>query len=463
MAWSRVQAGVVADSIGASLANTATFGANITAGNLVPWQCTWGSTTTTDLSSVTSGGATATIKARVVDTADTQTFAIGYFINHPGGVKTVVQNMASSIADLQMLVSEFTSTGVSTATNSGGTVVVQSSPPTTTDGVKTGTTFGLSGDLRWGCVQEDGSSSAAFTPGTGYTADKINTSDPNFFNLSSMTEWMTASGAADVTFTFGTSGSVGVGGLSFTPGGGAGITVNLAGQQNSSGQGILGIVETASLPGQAGNSGQGTLIADILASITGQQVQTQQGTLTAVALIDLLGQSMISGQGIIQIPTIFFNLTGQRLSSAIGSLTTSLSPKLSGQAGTAGQGILSSKAIIVISGQAGNSGQGLIQAIVPGGPVSFSLLGQAGISSAGVLSAEIAPNLSRQSIVSSLGGIIGELLFNLEGQHSCIFIGEPYVSSSSASVTWTPLAGPANSWTKINTPSNAWTKQGTQC
>src|SRR6185312_1931302 len=378
MAWSRVQAGVVADSIGASLANTATFGANITAGNLVPWQCTWGSTTTTDLSSVTSGGATATIKARVVDTADTQTFAIGYFINHPGGVKTVVQNMASSIADLQMLVSEFTSTGVSTATNSGGTVVVQSSPPTTTDGVKTGTTFGLSGDLRWGCVQEDGSSSAAFTPGTGYTADKINTSDPNFFNLSSMTEWMTASGAADVTFTFGTSGSVGVGGLSFTPGGGAGITVNLAGQQNSSGQGILGIVETASLPGQAGNSGQGTLIADILASITGQQVQTQQGTLTAVALIDLLGQSMISGQGIIQIPTIFFNLTGQRLSSAIGSLTTSLSPKLSGQAGTAGQGILqtilsflfsgqsssagqgilSSKAIIVISGQAGNSGQG---------------------------------------------------------------------------------------------------------
>lgn len=224
MAWSRAQAGVHnTNGSSGTTSITATFGSNITAGNIVTWQCTWGTTTTTDLSSVSSGTQTATIKARVADTTNSQSFANGYFLNYSGGaVKTVVQNMASSIADQQILVGEFTGTNVSTATNSGGTVVVQGSPATTTDGVKTGTTFGLNGDLRWGCVQEDGSSSAGFTVGTGYTADITNTTDAGFFSLSSASEWMTATGAADVTFTFGTSGSVGVGGLSFTPGGGGG-------------------------------------------------------------------------------------------------------------------------------------------------------------------------------------------------------------------------------------------------
>lgn len=224
MAWSRVQAGVVHDNSGGGLSNTATFAGNITAGNLVPGACQWGTAVTTDLSSVTSGGATATVKNRVADTTNSQSFATFYFINHPGGVATVVQNMGSSITALQITAGEFTNTGVSTATNSGGSAQVQGSPGTGTDAVKTGSTFGASGDLIWGSTMADGVASQTVTSGTGYTTDLINNSDPNLFSVSSRTEWQAATGAADTTFTVTPNGSMLTGGMSFTPGGGGGFT-----------------------------------------------------------------------------------------------------------------------------------------------------------------------------------------------------------------------------------------------
>lgn len=219
MAWSVVQAGHASGVSGNSY--TATAGANFTAGNLVVCMSTWGTATTTDLTSFKIGTTSAVLKNATTDVADTQSFVMGYFLNNPGGTNVLnINGVAGTQIDTLVLWAEFTNTGVSSATFDSSAAQVQNSPGTGAGAVKTGTAIGASGELAVGFTIED-SSPATITQGSGFTVGHSDSADPNFFGLSAMLEWIAATGAIDPSFTISANGSMLTGGMAFAiPGGG---------------------------------------------------------------------------------------------------------------------------------------------------------------------------------------------------------------------------------------------------
>lgn len=219
MAWSVVQAGHASGVSGNSY--TATAGAAFTAGNLVVCMATWGTGTSSDLTSFAIGAANAVLKNATTDVADTQSFVMGYFLNNPGGTSTLnINGVAGTQIDSLVIWAELTNTGVAGATFDNSAAQVQNSPGTGAGAVKTGTAIGASGELVVGFTIED-SSPATITQGSGFTIGHSDSNDPNFFGLSAMLEWIAATGAIDPSFTISANGSMLTGGMAFAIGGGS--------------------------------------------------------------------------------------------------------------------------------------------------------------------------------------------------------------------------------------------------
>jgi len=225
VAWSLVQVGHGSNNANGN-SYTVTMPGNFTAGNLVVSMSTWGTANSAALTSVAVGATTGVIKNPTTDTPDTQSFAMGYVLNNPGGTATYnVNGTAGSIGlDSLTIVAEYTNTGVSSATfdtsaarvgtlGAGGSIAL-------------GSSIGAAGDLIVGFIIED-SNPGSLAAGTGWVQDLLDSADPNFFGLSaSIISQKGAAGAANPTWTAGASGSFLIGGLSFTiPGGGTTLTL----------------------------------------------------------------------------------------------------------------------------------------------------------------------------------------------------------------------------------------------
>lgn len=208
MVWSVVQSG---HASAAAITNswTAAAGANFTAGNLIVMMTTWGSASPTDLTSFTIGAATGVIRNATVDAANTQSFAMGYFLNGPGGTGTIGINGTNVGLDSLILWAELTNTGVS-----GTTFDNSASRVSTTTTINTGTALGAVGELIVAFCMEDSVNQTLFN-GSGYAIITNDSADPNFFGLSAMSEFQTAAAANDPSFTPFGAASFLVGGMAF--------------------------------------------------------------------------------------------------------------------------------------------------------------------------------------------------------------------------------------------------------
>lgn len=219
-AWSHVQGQHVADNNQSVNWTLTKAGSTIGTGNLIVGGITWGSGTTTDLTAVKVGTTSCTIVNRTADSANGQAFAGFACLNVAAAQTTITATGAAGGGALLMIWDEFTNTGVSTATADGSGAQVQPSPGIGTDTIKTGSTFGISGDLQFGFTVGD-TNSGTLAAGTGYSTATADPADPIFFGISALSEFQTASGAADTTFTLSvTNGSYLTVGQAFTAGGG---------------------------------------------------------------------------------------------------------------------------------------------------------------------------------------------------------------------------------------------------
>lgn len=179
MAFAFVQATQNGNAGSSATTRVGTFGAAVTAGNIVVGVVTWGSGTTTDLTSVTdTAGNTYTIKRRIADSGNGQSAAVFYAYNVTGGFTAVTANFGSSQIYTGISLMEFS--GEDTASdpidgaNEQGQLVT--TPGTGTDGLKSGAgTQTPSGNnflvcgfgVNTGAVNSGGASE--FAAGTNFT------------------------------------------------------------------------------------------------------------------------------------------------------------------------------------------------------------------------------------------------------------------------------------------------------
>lgn len=224
MAWAHVQGQHIGDGSQGANWTLSKAGSTIGTGNLVVGVCLWGDTTTTDLSAVKVSTTSCTIVSRVVDTTNTEAGALFYLNNCPASQTTVTATGLAGGGALFLMWDEFSGNDASSAAN-GSASRVQGSPGTTADAIKTGSTVGASGNLIYGMALGD-SASGTLSLGTGFSLATADHADAQDFGLDNLSEFKTASGASDATFTVGTNGSYFSFVLAFTPAAAGGNTIS---------------------------------------------------------------------------------------------------------------------------------------------------------------------------------------------------------------------------------------------
>ena len=189
-----------------SLAATISAGGT---GNFIVGVCTWGSATTGDLTSITDGTNSYTIKRRIADTDNSQSAAIFYAYNISGSPTTITMNLGTSLGWRGISVAEFS--GVKTTDPIDGTNEQgqwQTAPGTGTDGIKSGA--GTQTPSENNCLVFGGSvmsgagadGASHFTAGTNFTepgsAEHVTSGDMSLTNE----YWIqTTATAANASFT----------------------------------------------------------------------------------------------------------------------------------------------------------------------------------------------------------------------------------------------------------------------
>lgn len=215
MAWAHIQ-GHHATDAGTSGTYTVA-GSAVGSGNTVVGYFTIGSPNVTDILSITDNQSnTYTIVSKTSDGPKNQSFCLFYCINITNAPTTLTFNYTNGISAVFAMWDEF-SGSTSTSAIDGTASRVQVSPGTGTDAVSTGSTFGNSGDLIYGVTLDDGFATT-ISIGTGFTLAQNDNADGSFFGLSIVSEFKTASGASDVTFTIAATGDMDTAGLAITPG-----------------------------------------------------------------------------------------------------------------------------------------------------------------------------------------------------------------------------------------------------
>lgn len=221
MAWSHIQGQHVGSGGGSTNWSFSKAGSTIGTGNLIVGIVTWGTASFADLGTVKVGTTSCTITNFVADTGNSQSIATFYLISAPAGQTTITAASSSGGGGggaLAMIWDEFSGNDGSSILD-GNHPRVQSAASTTANAISTGATFGASGDLIYGatvCDDSVNTISTGTSPVTFATATADN-ADAQFFGVSLYSEWATATGASDVTFTISASGSMCTAGMAFTP------------------------------------------------------------------------------------------------------------------------------------------------------------------------------------------------------------------------------------------------------
>lgn len=229
MAFARVQG-----HHGTDTGTSGTFsvaGSAIASGNAVMGLVTVGSPTVADIISVTDNqGNTYTITDKVADGGNNQSAAYFFCLNITNAPTTITLHYTAGLSAVLLLWDEIS--GLGAGTLNGHHAQVQAAASTTANAVKTGTTFGASGDMIYGATLCDDSVNtiSAGTSPLAFTTATNDNADPNFFGVSLFTEFAAAAAASDATFTISASGTMLTGGFAITPAGGGGTTLTL-GQQ----------------------------------------------------------------------------------------------------------------------------------------------------------------------------------------------------------------------------------------
>lgn len=217
MSWSKVAgSGGIASGGSTSRTSFGVAGNAVGSGHMVRGTVTWGDATVGHLTSVTDEKGNAyTIIDKIADTAEPQCIASFWLNSVANAPTTITANFSTPVPFVGIEWSEFSGNDASTSlTGHGGQV--QRSPGTAADAVKTGTSFGASGDLRSGGMTTDDTGGVAVTSGTGYTTDQNNTPGGTG-QVSLASEYMVATGAADATFKVASNTPCITVGMSFSP------------------------------------------------------------------------------------------------------------------------------------------------------------------------------------------------------------------------------------------------------
>jgi hypothetical protein len=216
MSWARIQGAYATHGFG-NVTSIGATGSAVTSGNLVAGFVGYGdSQGINNLASVTSDqGDTATIVDKIDNTTSLGCLASFYFNNCTSGAKTWTANFTTGISFVAILWDEFSGNTASTALD-GHAMQTQINPGNAADALKSGTAVGASGDLIYGCNEPDGDD-VTLVIGTGFNSASGSNNDVNFPLLS---EFLSASGAHDATFTTsnGTANDFVTGVMAFTPG-----------------------------------------------------------------------------------------------------------------------------------------------------------------------------------------------------------------------------------------------------
>jgi len=217
MTWARVEGNKFSGGSTARTSVSVTLGAAVTSGNMVRGSVTWGDATVGHLTSVTDDKGNAyNIVDKIADATEPAVFASFWLNNITNGPKTITANFSVSVGFDGIEASEFSGNDASTAVT-GHAGQVQRSPGTGTNAIKTGSSFGASGDLRSGATNTDDDGLPAVTIGTGYTQDNNDTGSGHGGDVNICSEYATAAGAADTTFTVNSNTPVITVGVSFSP------------------------------------------------------------------------------------------------------------------------------------------------------------------------------------------------------------------------------------------------------
>jgi len=222
MSWSKIAgSGGIASGGSTSRTSFGVAGNAVGSGHVVRGTVTWGDATVGHLTSVTDNqGNSYSIVDKIADTAEPQSIASFWLNAITNAPTTITAHFSPGVTFVGIEWSEFSGNDSSTAlTGHGGQV--QRSPGTAADAVKTGTSFGSSGDLRSGGMTTDDTGSVVVTSGTGYTTDQNNTPGGSG-QVSLASEYLVATGAADATFKVASNTPCITVGMSFSPASGGG-------------------------------------------------------------------------------------------------------------------------------------------------------------------------------------------------------------------------------------------------
>src|SRR6185437_14389261 len=207
---------VQGNTSGGSSSNTTsksvTLGAAVTSGNAIVGSFTYEDTVTTRLSDIVDdqGNSYKANVFSIVDSGEPQ-FLCMFWGAPTNGPTTFTGSTTAGKPFMSISVDELDGVDLSGGITGHG-LQVQASPGTGTDAVKSGSTFGASGDIRWGFTSLDDTGGIAITHGTGYTEGQ-NTTPSSGTNPSICTEWMVSTGTADVTFKLATNTRTITGGM----------------------------------------------------------------------------------------------------------------------------------------------------------------------------------------------------------------------------------------------------------
>lgn len=268
MTWARVQGNTSGASSSNASTKSVTLGATVTPGDLVVGTVSFGGSATNQLSTVTDdqGNSYTASLIKLLDSTEPQVVAMFWGLP-TNGPKTFTAQLTAGKAFLEIWVDEFSGSDAGT-TLTGSALVVQASSGTATDGVKTGSTIGNSGDLIYGQVSDDDTNGVTITKGTGFTQAQ-NPTPPSGSNTAFCTEWKALTGASDVTFKYSINSRAVVGAMSFSPASGGTTyndTITESGSASDSYAAAATFAASLTEPGSAADSM--AALATFMASVT---------------------------------------------------------------------------------------------------------------------------------------------------------------------------------------------------
>lgn len=406
MGFAFIQAASIGTA-GASATSIAVTVSAVGAGNLLEGVVTFGSGTSSLLTSITDNiGNTYTIKRRVVDSTNGQTAATFYGYNLTGGPTTITANFSSAINYRGISVQEFSGVEVASdpidGTNEQGQV--QASPGTGTDGAKSGSgTQTPSADNYLVCGHSVDSGAVAngssrFTAGTNFT-EPTGAENTSSSTISLDSEYWIQTTATPANASFTVTANV------------SHITFQLIFKVASVGGGSVGSAAGTSTVAGIGAStanGAGSSAGIGTATAVGAAVDSGIGASAGISTVSAVGVSISTGVGNAAGQAICLGI-GASISVSVGNAAGIAACAGVGASGFAGTGLSSAIATVTGVGSYTSGSVGLSAAISIVNGVGASLAvaqgSSAGITTVNGIGATVVGSTGNASATSTVIGL----------------------------------------------------------